>query len=248
MHQLITTAGRGGTRCARAPEGPARWRSRILLTFLFVLLAGVLTSPASLWAQSSTTQPDSRSLMPPEPTTFRGTRSRWNFGFQLGFGLEHSPPRNISHVKLLIAQPQLGLILWDSPNSRWPVRRLEFINEGIFGNAIHPGGRMTGYTMLLRFDGKATGHVVPFLDLGGGVMNTTLSRRIPELSGSTQFMPQGGLGVQYFLNPQRAVVVEYRFIHVSNAALERPNPGFNGSMVSIGFRWLRRPGCCTKAH
>jgi hypothetical protein len=54
-------------------------------------------------------------------------------------------------------------------------------------------------------------------------------------------MSQGGVGIQYFFRPQRAFVVEYRYLHMSNASLEAPNPGFNASMLTLGFRWLRRP-------
>ncbi len=165
-------------------------------------------------------------------------RGHWNFGMQVGYGVENNIPRNISHINLLIFQPQLGLIVNDFAGG--PVRRFEIINEGLIGNAVHPGGHMWGNTLLLRFDGKPRGNVVPFFDMGAGAMHTTLATRAPEVDGTTQFMPQAGLGIQYFFRPQRAFVVEYRYIHVSNAGLQQPNAGFNGNMITIGFRWLRR--------
>jgi hypothetical protein len=168
-------------------------------------------------------------------------RGRWNFGVQIGFALENAIPRNISHIGLLLVQPQLGFIVRDAPASRFPVRRFEIINEGIFGNAVHPGGRLNGYALLFRLDGKPHGHVIPFCDLGAGMQHTTLATRALELSGRLQFSPQGGLGVQYFFNPQRALVLEYRYMHMSNAGITPPNHGFNASMVTVGFRWLRRP-------
>ena len=82
---------------------------------------------------------------------------------------------------------------------------------------------------------------MPFLNLGAGVMHTTLTTRVPEVSGKLQFMPQAGVGIQHFFSPQHALVIEYRYFHMSNAGITPPNRGFNGSMVSIGFRWLRRP-------
>jgi len=166
-------------------------------------------------------------------------RGPWNFGFHLGYAVENAIPRNISHVNLLIAQPQLGLIVRDF--QRGPVRRFEILNEGILGNSVHPGGHVLGNSLLFRFDGKPYRCVVPFLDVGAGVLHTTLDTRAPELSGHLQFLPQAGLGIQYFFRPQRALVFEYRYVHMSNAGIEPPNEGFNASMLTIGFRWLRRP-------
>ena len=40
-------------------------------------------------------------------------RGRWNFGLQVGYGVENAIPRNISHVNMLILQPQVGLIVKD---------------------------------------------------------------------------------------------------------------------------------------
>ena len=37
------------------------------------------------------------------------------------------------------------------------MRRFEVLSEGFFGNAVHPGGRVTGQTLLFRFDGKPRG-------------------------------------------------------------------------------------------
>jgi hypothetical protein len=139
---------------------------------------------------------------------------------------------------MLIFQPQLGLIVKDFRSG--PLRRFELVNEGVIGNAVHPGGHMLGTTLFFRFDWKPYKNVVPFFDAGASAMHTTLATRAPEVSGTTQFMPQGGLGIQYFFRPQRAFVVEYRYFHMSNAGLQQPNEGFNGSMITLGFRWLRR--------
>lgn len=83
------------------------------------------------------------------------------------------------------------------------------------------------------------GHVVPYFDAGSGLVYTTIDAQAPEITGHTQFLSQGGLSLQYFYKPQHALVLEYRYFHMSNAGLEQPNPGFNGSMVTIGFLWLR---------
>ena len=218
-----------------------------LLLFAALLSGGALFRGPCLRAQSpdprdssAKATADATPSLRAEPTPFWANRGRWTLGFQVGYALENAIPRNISHINLLVAQPQFGFIAWDSPGSRLPVRRFEILSEGFLGNAVHPGGRVTGETLLFRLDGKPRGRLVPFFDMGGGVLDTTLYTRAPELSGGVQFTPQGGVGLEYFFNPQRAVVFEYRYMHMSNASIEAPNHGFNSSMVTIGVRWLRR--------
>ena len=199
------------------------------------------------WAGALQAQSDPPASPPPvniqdsSPRPYWANRGQWNFGAQLGFGIENTIPHDISHIALLIAQPQVGLIVRDFQARRLPVRRFEIVNEGVFGNALHPGGRLAGYALLFRLDGKNRRREVPFLDFGGGLQRTTLATRAPELNGRTQFSPQVGLGIQHFFNPQRALVLEYRYLHMSNAGLTPPNQGFNANMLTIGFRWLRRP-------
>jgi len=223
-----------------AREPCPRQKSRLPL----LLAALLLNCAAGLPAQSSVpspTLPATALADLPAPLPYWTNRGHWNFGAQLGFALENAIARNISHISLLIAQPQVGFIVRDFRAPRFPVRRFEIMGEGILGNSLHPGGRVTGVALLFRLDGKNADRVVPFFDAGAGVQHTTLHTRAPELSGAVQFSPQGGLGIQYFFSPQRALVFEYRYMHMSNAGIEPPNHGFNASMVTIGFRWLRRP-------
>jgi len=208
-----------------------RWK------FVVLLAAATILLPCSLTLAQQTAPPPSSPPAASEQPRW-ANRGHWNFGLQVGYGVENAIPRNISHVNLLIFQPQLGLIVKDFKSG--PVRRFELVNEGVIGNAVHPGGHLLGMTLIFRFDSKPRGNVIPFFDAGASAMHTTLATRAPEVSGTTQFMPQGGLGIQYFFRPQRAFVVEYRYFHMSNAGLQQPNEGFNGSMITLGFRWLRR--------
>lgn len=220
--------------------GSFPWRFLLLL----MMVVGWAASTSFLEAQTSPTEgiPSTHASKPtPEYQPYGATGRRWTFGFQLTYGLENDIPRNISHVNMLIAAPQVGLIVWDSPHSRLPMNRFEILSEGILGSAFHPGGHLFGDTLLFRFGFKPVRGVVPFFDAGIGALHTTLNNRAPEITGHTQFLSQGGVGVQYFFRPQRALLFEYRYFHMSNAGLQQPNPGFNGSMLSVGFRWFLRP-------
>ncbi len=209
---------------------------------IFLLWGGVLPPAWNLRAQAVAASPASPvSFIASPDSPFWTNRGRWTFGLQVGYGLETAVPRNISHVNLLVAQPQLGLIVRDRPNSHFPVRRFEVLSEGFLGNAVHPGGHMRGQALLFRFDGKPFRRIVPFFDMGAGIQHTLLHTRAPELNGALQFSPQAGPGIQYFFNPQRALIIQVRYMHMSNGGIREPNHGFNASMLTIGFRWLRRP-------
>jgi hypothetical protein len=218
---------------------PKRIRKMAECAFLagFALLARV-----SLRAQSATTVAPANAPTAPEVPVYSAHRGHWVFGAQLGYTMEYGLDQHeVSHIQMLIAQPQLGFIVRDFRTSL--VRRFEIIDEGILGGAVHPHtAYLAGNAVIFRLDGNPHGRWVPFFDAGAGVQHTPLRDHVPEVNGFTQFTPQGGVGLQYFIRPQRAVVFEWRTIHMSNADLVPPNMGFNSSMLTIGFRWLRRPG------
>jgi len=212
------------------------------LTCRLLIASGLLVSSLTVRAQESTQIDEAtETAYPPIRTDFWSNRGRWTFGTQLGIAVENNIPRNISHIIIMIAQPSVGFTLKDFHSGGFPISRFSVVSEGILGGAIHPGGRLIGHALLFRLDGRPVNRVVPFFDFGAGVLHTSLAERAPELSGTTQFNPQGGLGIQYFFNPQRAFVFEYRYMHMSNNGIQEPNHGFNSSMITIGFRWLRRP-------
>lgn len=203
-----------------------------------------LASTISAYCRSGANQPVGSSGISEQPyraapKPFWAEHGRLTLGFQFSFGLENSIPRDVSHIDMLIAEPQIGIVAWNSPHSRLPIKRFEVISEGILGGSFHPGGEMFGTSLLLRFGLKPMGRVVPYFDAGSGPVHTTINTNAPELTGDTQFLSQGGIGLQYFFKPQHALIFEYHYFHMSNGGLQQPNPGFNGSMVTIGFCWLR---------
>lgn len=206
--------------------------------------AAVLISPPLLQASglsgnsgpSGIQQPKRENLAPAW-----GKKGQIEFGFQFGYGLENNIPHDVSHINMAIAEPQLGVVVWDSPHSRLPFKRVEVIAEGILGSAYRPGGSLLGMNLLFRLGLKPDGKLSPFVDLGSGPLRTTLNKDAEEITGQTQFLSQAGLGVSYHLWSHQAMVFEYRYFHMSNGGLQEPNPGFNGSMLTIGFCWERGP-------
>lgn len=217
-------------------------------TLQAIALAGLLWAgmPVRALGQGASTSSLSNSTQAPQPAQpdaepYWTSHGRLTLGVQLGMGLENDIPHNISHINFIFAAPEIGFIAWDSPHSRLPLKRFELISQEMLGGSAHPGGSLIGTSLVMRFGFKPVGKVAPYFDAGSGAMHTTIDENAPEISGHTQFLSQGGVGLQYFVSPQRAVVFEYHYFHMSNAGLQQPNHGFNGSMFTIGFRWLRRP-------
>ncbi len=202
-----------------------------------------LLTPNSMVRAQTTEHSSAGSNVATSPVSpdFWSNRGRWAFGTQVGFSEENNIPHNISHIGILMVQPSIAFTLLNLHTPEFPVSRFSIVSEGILGGSVHPGGHVLGHAILFRLDGKPKGRVVPFFNAGAGVLHTAIDQHAPELSGSTQFNPQGGLGIQYFFSPQRAFVLEYRYMHMSNNGIQEPNHGFNSSMITIGFRWLRRP-------
>ncbi|MEJ2007294.1 MAG: acyloxyacyl hydrolase, partial [Acidobacteriota bacterium] len=200
------------------------------LVFVFAIWTSLVTPAYCRGAANLPSGPSPVAAQPYQSTAgpYWAEHGRLTFGFQLGLALENSIPRDLSHINMIIAQPQIGMIVWNSPHSRLPIKRFELVSEGILGGSTHPGGELFGTSLLFRFGLKPMGRFVPYIDAGSGPVHTTIDTRASELTGSTQFLSQGGAGLQCFFAPGRAVVFEYRYFHMSNAGLQPPNPGFNG--------------------
>jgi hypothetical protein len=57
-------------------------------------------------------------------------------------------------------------------------------------------------------------------------------------SSRFNFTPELGLGVQFFLAPQRAVTLGYKLQHMSNANTGRSNPGMDSHVFYAGFSFF----------
>jgi hypothetical protein len=60
---------------------------------------------------------------------------------------------------------------------------------------------------------------------------------VPD-SSRLNFTPEAGLGVQFFLAPQRALTLGYKFQHISNAGISDRNPGLNSHVIYAGFSFF----------
>jgi len=99
----------------------------------------------------------------------------------------------------------------------------------VFGGGFNP--------LVLQYNFSAKQRVVPFIQLGGGMLFTT--RDFPAGTSSFNFTPQGGIGAYWVRSERTAMVLGVRFHHISNAGISKPNPGHNALYVYGGLSWWR---------
>jgi len=93
-----------------------------------------------------------------------------------------------------------------------------------------------GSTPIIRYSVATGSGWVPFAEAGLGPTLTDIGE--PDLSSRFQFNIQGGMGAQYFWNERHALTLRARWLHFSNAGIERPNIGVNTAVVLLGTTWL----------
>ena len=69
----------------------------------------------------------------------------------------------------------------------------------------------------------------------GGAGTVFLTEHIHGQATQFNFNEYAGLGVQYFIKPQIALSVEYRFRHLSNADIKEPNDGVDSNFFLLGI-------------
>lgn len=120
---------------------------------------------------------------------------------------------------------------------RWYRGNLLLLGELFGGWQFEPNGAyVVGITAVLRYAFATGNRWMPFVDAGGGISLTDING--PDLSGNFQFNLQVGAGLYYFLRDDLALTVGYRWLHLSNASIERPNHGVNTQVISAGLDWF----------
>jgi hypothetical protein len=119
------------------------------------------------------------------------------------------------------------------------------------------GGTYHGFSItpiVLRWNFTHGHRLMPWAQAAGGMLYTT--RKYPgvgnlDFTDPTQtgvaadtsvwnFLPQGGVGVHYFLKPRRSVDFSINGVHLSSSSLGDKNPGVNVSLqMSVGYTWWK---------
>jgi Lipid A 3-O-deacylase (PagL). len=84
----------------------------------------------------------------------------------------------------------------------------------------------------LKWNFATRGMTTPYFELTGGVLFT--NHDVPTGTNTVNFTPSAAIGMQ--LGKERHTwSVEVRYMHISNAGLEVPNPGLNSVQVRLGL-------------
>jgi opacity protein-like surface antigen len=165
------------------------------------------------------------------------SKGTWSAGVVAGVGIGFRTFGGQERHDFLLADLRSGrLISGRLAEGRWYEGQVELLGHLTVGTQYHPDtAYFFGLNPGLRYHFTAGGPIVPFLHASAGVSATDIGR--PDLSTIFQFNEQGGIGVQWFLSDPIVVTAEYRFMHISNAHIRRPNHGVNSNLFLAGVAW-----------
>lgn len=108
-----------------------------------------------------------------------------------------------------------------------------FVLEPFINTVIEPNSNVeVGSNFLLKYGFPLTAKLQPYVKGGLGVLY--MSQHTKEQSTQYNFLPQGGAGLQYRITNNIALNMEYRYRHLSNAAIKHPNSGIDVNMYLCG--------------
>ncbi len=130
-------------------------------------------------------------------------------------------------------------------------------SDGIVCSSLYnTGGTYTGITVtpiILRWNFTGGKRFVPWAQAAGGLLWTnhkypafgspilSLPADGPNSEASVwNFTPQGGVGVHYFVRPNRSIDFGANGVHISSASLGDRNPGVNASVqFTVGYTFWK---------
>lgn len=163
----------------------------------------------------------------------------WDIGIWAGGGV--SVPGGTKDTQAVNAGIRLGKVLTGNHGSNFLRGNFEWSADVLpVYYVIQPARNAfgAGFNPLnLKWNFTSGSRVVPYLELGGGVLFTNIE--VPANTSATNFLSHATLGFQFFTSHKRAVTVTSKFEHISNAGLSTPNPGLNTVQFTLGWNWFK---------
>jgi lipid A 3-O-deacylase len=142
----------------------------------------------------------------------------WTAGFRYGWVITEPHGPGFLHGRFEYAVDAVPVFVVFQPSNT------------AYGAAVNP------FALIWDFDSH--GRVIPYIDLGGGVLFT--NTQVPAGTSRINFTTAGAVGL-HFLAGKKTWSADVRFMHISNAGLETPNPGINIVQLRLGLGWFTRP-------
>ena len=116
-----------------------------------------------------------------------------------------------------------------------PTSMVHFQIEPLLALATSPDINMeTGISFLFKFGLlPESSKLQPYIKGGSGMVY--MSQHTLEQSTQFNFISHAGLGFHWFFEPKRALTLEYRYRHLSNASIKQPNSGIDSHYALLGI-------------
>lgn len=155
---------------------------------------------------------------------------------QIWTGGGHSVPGGTSNTGIFNLGARYGWILTKPHGPGFLKGRFEYAVDAVpvflvFQPANTAYG--AGFNPLnLKWNFATRGMTSPYFELSGGTLFT--NHDVPTGTNTVNFTTGAALGFQ-FVKERRTWSVEVRYLHISNAGLEVPNPGLNTVQIRLGL-------------
>lgn len=135
-------------------------------------------------------------------------------------------------------------VVWDPHLTWWEVGGWHFglVAEGHVAYwhspdaDVHPNIVEVGASPILRFE-KSSGAIRPYVEASVGVRLITHPRIASDYTMSTGFQFADMIGVGAKFGARQQYQLGYRFQHLSNASIKRPNPGINFQQIYLQYNF-----------
>jgi lipid A 3-O-deacylase len=162
----------------------------------------------------------------------------WNIAVWTGGGGGVSGTTTDTHLWLTGAR--LGRVLTTQGGKGVFRGQLEYAVEAIPAFLVFQDSTVYGFDvtpLLLKWNFTSTHRWLPYFELGAGMLFTTDD--VPEKTFPFNFTPQAGFGFHIPTATRQAFTLTFKYMHISNGGLDRPNPGINSLQVLVGYQWFR---------
>jgi lipid A 3-O-deacylase len=141
-------------------------------------------------------------------------------------------------INYTISEVQFGYMLGDTKGSGVFRGNFELLGEA-FGSAIFvgPGDYIVGMTIWGRYNFvQPNWRLIPYIQAGAGLTATDIDRQI--VGQAFNFNLDLGIGARYLISQKWALMLEYRYQHISNANSAQHNLGINANGPILGVSYL----------
>ena len=167
-------------------------------------------------------------------------KSPYELSFLAGYGWAmdgHDAEPRIEHA---VFMPSYSILLTDKEMGRSFYRGLiQYQLEPVVGVITVPNGKAEFGLSFAGFKYNFTAREdrwLPYSNFGFGVIYEPIGHHVQGTDFN--FIIQTGLGVQYFLDEKRAINIQYRYRHISNATIKTPNSSINSSFILLGLSFF----------